>query len=110
VTLFIVDKHIVSGCICSQCNGPAIIKKLFRLGEFEWELYACRTCRSDNEFYDWNQAYCARCSMPDKDILCATCKQELQGQNRFLSDTRQYLSAATAMFRYGAIRYSGGTA
>lgn len=104
--LRIKDHHIISGEVCSQCNEPAVIKKMFSLDDHEWELYACRRCMADNEFYI---GVCMRCSMPTRGDLCSVCEQELRGQRSAFSDTRDFLFAATAMFRYGAMRYPGTT-
>jgi hypothetical protein len=106
VRLAIVDIRIGPGNVCTQCNQPAVIKKFFRMSDYEWEAYACRTCRGYNEFFEF--PCCARCSMPG-DRLCSLCMQELEGRRSFISDTIQFAARLTAMFNYGNIRYLGGT-
>lgn len=106
MTLRIKDRHICPGEVCSQCDEPAVIKKLFRLDDHEWELYACRQCAANNEYY-WG--VCMRCSLPTATDLCSVCEQELKGQRSPFTSTVDYIVAVTGMFRYAALRYGART-
>lgn len=108
MTLFIVDKRIPSGYVCSQCDQPAVIKKFFRLEDYEWEFYSCKECRYYNEIYLGQN--CRRCSLPESAPLCGLCTQELNGGNRYITETVSFMTKVSAMFAYANFRYSGGTA
>lgn len=105
--LCIIDVHVRPGEICTQCSEPAVIKKLYRIQDYEWEMYSCRSCRRHNEFYQ--DGRCVRCGMPHRELICRLCVQELEGRQSSIRDTEGFMARLTAMFLYANVRYSGGT-